>query len=152
MARHEEHIEVNVPVHTAYDQWTQFEEFPQFMDGVKSVQQLDDRHIHWVAEIGGKKKEWDAEITHQEPDKRVAWTSTTGARNAGAVTFNPIGTDRTEVTLELMDEPEGVVEKTGEALGFTGRQVKEDLENFKKFIESRGAETGAWRGTINPAR
>ncbi len=152
MARHEEHIEVNVPVHTAYNQWTQFEDFPKFMDNVKSVQQLDDRHLHWVAEIAGKREEWDAEITHQEPDQRVAWTSTTGARNAGAVTFRPLGADRTEVTLELMDQPQGVVEKAGDALGVTGHQVKEDLENFKKFIESRGTETGAWRGSIDPVR
>ncbi len=149
MATHEERIEVEVPVRTAYDQWTQFESFPEFMKGVKSVEQIDDRHLHWVAEIGGKREEWDAEITHQEPDSRIAWTSTSGTRNAGAVKFNPLGPSRTEITLQMMDEPSGAVEKAGDALGFTGRQVKEDLENFKKFIESQDQPTGAWRGSVD---
>ncbi|HEX8940324.1 MAG TPA: SRPBCC family protein [Candidatus Limnocylindrales bacterium] len=150
VSRIEDSIEVNVPVHTAYDQWTQFESFPEFMEGVKSVTQLDDRHIHWVAKIGGKTEEWDAEITHQEPDQRIAWSSTTGARNAGAVKFRSLGADRTEVSLEMMVEPQSTTEKVGTALGFDDRQVKEDLKKFKQFIESRGHETGAWRGKVNP--
>ncbi len=151
MAQVRESIEVNVPVQVAYDQWTQFESFPNFMDGVKSVTQLDDTHLHWVAEIAGKKQEWDAEITHQEPDQRVAWSSTTGARNAGAVKFRQLGENRTEVELEMMTEPQGAVEKAGDALGFTDREIKDDLKKFKDFIESRGADpTGAWRGSVNP--
>ncbi len=150
MSQVREQIEVNVPVRVAYDQWTQFESFPQFMDGVQSVQQLDDQHLHWVADIGGKREEWDAVITHQEPDKEIAWSSTTGARNAGAVKFHPVGPDRTQVELEMMTEPHSTTEKVGDALGFDDRTIKKDLDNFKKFVESRGAPTGAWRGEVNP--
>jgi uncharacterized membrane protein len=148
MASVVESIDVNVPVSTAYNQWTQFEEFPRFMEGVKSVRQMDDTHLHWVAEINGNEEEWDAEITEQHPDERVAWTSTTGAKNAGVVTFHRIDDTTTRVTLQLDVEPEGVVESVGTALGFLERRVKGDLERFKEFIESRGAETGAWRGEV----
>jgi uncharacterized membrane protein len=142
------YVDVHVPVRTAYNQWTQFEDFPHFMEGVESVTQLDDKRLHWRAEIAGKTEEWDAIITEQLPDERVAWTSTTGAKNAGVVTFHHLDENTTRVTLQLDYEPEGVVENVGAALGFVDRRVQGDLERFKKFIESRGEETGAWRGTI----
>ena len=149
MANVEKSIEVNVPVRAAYNQWTQFESFPQFMEGVKEVRQQDDKHLHWKAEVGGKKEEWDAEITEQEPDQRIAWRSTTGAPNAGVVTFHPISDIRTKVMLQLEAEPQSMTEKVGDALGMLDRQVKTGLENFKEFIESRhGQPTGAWRGEI----
>jgi uncharacterized membrane protein len=148
MASVVETIDVNVPVGTAYNQWTQFEEFPRFMEGVKSVTQLDDTHLHWVAEIAGKEKEWDAEISQQEPDMRIAWNATSGAENAGVVTFHRIDDDTSRVTLQLDVEPEGIVEDVGTALGFLERRVKGDLERFKEFIEGRGTESGAWRGTV----
>ena len=141
-------IDVKVPVSTAYNQWTQFEDFPHFMEGVKSVTQTNDTHLHWVAEIGGKEKEWDAEVTEQHSDERVAWKATTGADNAGVVTFHRIDDDTTKVTLQMDVEPDGVVENVGTALGFLDRRVKGDLEKFKEFIESRGSETGAWRGDV----
>jgi uncharacterized membrane protein len=141
-------IDVKVPVSTAYNQWTQFESFPQFMDGVKSVTQTDDTHLHWVAEIGGAEKEWDAEVTEQHPDERVAWRATSGAENAGVVTFHRIDDETTRVTLQMDADPEGLVENVGTALGFLDRRVKGDLERFKEFIESRGSETGAWRGEV----
>jgi uncharacterized membrane protein len=141
-------IDVNVPVRTAYDQWTQFETFPKFMEGVEEIRQLDDKRLHWIAEIGGQRQEWDAEITQQEPDMRIAWTSTTGARNGGVVTFHRIEDALTRVTLQMDWEPEGVVQSVGDKLGFDDRRVKGDLERFKAFIEERGAATGAWRGTV----
>ncbi len=144
----EQSIEVNVPVSTAYNQWTQFEEFPRFMEGVKSVTQVDDTHLHWVAEVAGKEKEWDAEITEQHPDERVAWTSISGAPNAGVVTFHRLNDDTTRVTLQMDVEPEDPVESVGTALGFLQRRVKGDLERFKEFIEGRGVESGAWRGEV----
>jgi uncharacterized membrane protein len=143
-----EAIDVDVPVSTAYNQWTQFEEFPRFMEGVESVQQLDDRRLHWVANVGGKKLEWDAEISEQIPDKRIAWRSIDGPRNAGVVTFHRISDDRSRVTLQIDYDPEGFVEKVGDALGLVSRRARRDLERFKEFIESRGRETGAWRGHI----
>jgi uncharacterized membrane protein len=148
MASVVESIDVNVPVQTAYNQWTQFEEFPRFMEGVKSVTQIDDTHLRWHAEINGNDEEWDAEITEQHPDERVAWTSTSGSKNAGVVTFHRIDDTTSRVTLQLDVEPEGIVENVGTALGFLDRRVKGDLERFKEFIESRGAETGAWRGEV----
>ncbi|HET9878504.1 MAG TPA: SRPBCC family protein [Candidatus Limnocylindria bacterium] len=148
MASVVEHIDVKVPVSTAYNQWTQFEDFPHFMEGVKAVAQTDDTHLHWIAEVAGKEKEWDAEITEQKPDERVAWNATSGAENAGVVTFHRIDDETTRVTLQLDAEPEGVVEGVGTALGFLERRVKGDLERFKEFIEGRGTETGAWRGTV----
>ena len=141
-------IDVHVPVRTAYNQWTQFEEFPRFMEAVREVQQKDDTHLRWVAEVNGRVKEWDAEITEQEPDQRVAWQSTTGATNAGVVTFHRIDEDTTRVTVQMDVEPEGAVESAGLAVGSLDRQVKGDLERFKEFIESRGRETGAWRGEV----
>jgi uncharacterized membrane protein len=144
----EQSIDVNVPVRVVYDQWTQFEEFPRFMEGVKSVTQLDDTHLHWVAEVAGEEKEWDAEIIEQHPDESVAWQSTSGARNAGAVTFHRLDDDHTRVTLQMDVEPEGIVETAGEALGFLDRRVKGDLKHFKEFVEERGAPTGAWRGNV----
>ena len=148
MASIEQSIEVNVPVRTAYDQWTQFEEFPRFMEGVESVIQLDDKRLHWVASIAGKREEWDAEITEQTPDQRVAWTNTSGAKNAGVVTFHYLADTTTRVMLQLDYEPEGLVETVGDKLGFVSRRVEGDLERFKEFIEARGQETGAWRGEI----
>ena len=148
MANVVEHIDVKVPVGTAYNQWTQFEDFPKFMEGVKSVTQTDDTHLRWVAEVAGKDKEWDAEITEQHADERVAWNSTSGADNAGVVTFHRIDDETTRVTLQMDVDPEGLVENVGTALGFLERRVKGDLERFKEFIESRGTETGAWRGEV----
>ena len=149
MARVEHNIEVDVPVGTAYNQWTQFEEFPRFMEGVKEVRQLDDRRLVWRAVVGGKEKTWEAEISEQIPDARVAWHSIGGARNAGVVTFHRLADDRTRVMLQLEYDPEGVVENVGDAVGVASARVRGDLERFKQFIEQRGRETGAWRGSIN---
>ena len=143
-----ETVDVDVPVRVAYDQWTQFEEFPLFMEGVETVEQLDDTHIAWTAEIAGMTKRWIAEITEQKPDERIAWRAVEGAKNAGVVTFHRLADDKTRVTLQLDVEPEGPVEKVGDALGFVARNAKGDMERFKAFIESRGGETGAWRGTV----
>ena len=148
MSRITEHIDVNVPVTDAYNQWTQFESFPQFMEGVERVVQLDDRTLDWTASIAGKTKHWRAEIIEQRPDELVSWRSTEGARNDGIVRFEPLGTGQTRVELELDVEPEGPIESTGDALGFVSRRAQGDLERFKEFIESRGQATGAWRGTI----
>jgi uncharacterized membrane protein len=141
-------IEVDVPVSTAYNQWTQFEEFPRFMEGVKEVRQLDDAHLHWRAEIAGKEDEWDAEITSQVPDQRVAWRSVSGATNAGIVTFHPVSDGRTRIDLRIEYDTDGVIEKVGDMFGAVDRRVEGDLERFKEFIEVRGSETGAWRGAI----
>jgi uncharacterized membrane protein len=141
-------IEVNVPVKTAYNQWTQFEEFPKFMEGVEQVKQIDDKRLHWKANIGGKTEEWDAEITEQIPDQRVAWTSKGGAMNAGLVTFSPLADAKSKLTLEMEYVPNGAVEKAGDALGLVTQRIEGDLNRFKEFIESRGRETGAWRGTV----
>jgi uncharacterized membrane protein len=143
-----ESIEVNVPVTTAYNQWTQFEEFPQFMEGVESVSQLDDTHLRWVAEAGGKRHEWEAEITEQRPDERVAWKAVEGHGNAGVVTFHKLGDNETRVTVQMEHEAEGLMESLGSAVGADSRRVKGDLERFKNMLESRGAETGAWRGEV----
>lgn len=145
----EKSVKVNVPVSVAYNQWTQFEDFPEFMEGVREVKQLDDKRLYWRADVGGKEKEWEATITDQVPDSRIGWESTSGAPNSGAVTFQPIGDDTTEVTLRLSYDPEGVLENVGDALGFMARRVEDDLQRFKEFIESRGEETGAWRGKIS---
>ncbi len=148
MASVVESIDVEVPVSTAYNQWTQFEEFPRFMEGVKSVTQIDDTHLHWVAEVAGTEKEWDAEITEQHPDERVAWHATSGAENAGVVTFHRLDENKTRVTLQLDVEPDGPIESVGTALGFLQRRVKGDLERFSEFLEARGRETGSWRGEV----
>jgi uncharacterized membrane protein len=144
----EKEIEVEAPISMVYNQWTQFEEFPRFMDGVEEVKQLDDKRLRWRAEIGGKVVEWDAEIFEQIPDRRIAWRSTTGALNTGMVNFEPLGPNRTRVSLKLNYRPEGALEKIGSALGVLSQKVERDLERFKEFIESRGSETGAWRGQI----
>jgi uncharacterized membrane protein len=148
MSTIEQSVEVAVPVRTAYNQWTQFEEFPRFMEGVEKIIQLDDKRLHWVAEVGGKHKEWDAEITEQRPDERIAWRSTDGPWNAGVVTFHYLDENRCRVMLQMEVEPDTLVERFGDALGVLERRVKGDMERFKDFIESRGAETGAWRGEI----
>lgn len=153
MERIEKAIDVDRPVRTVYNQWTQFEQFPKFMSGVKDVKQLDDTHVHWRADIWGKEKEWDAEITEQVPDRIIAWRSTSGdAPNAGTVMFEPISDDRTRVRLAMEYEPEGAVENIGDALGLMNGRVQSTVNDFKKFIESRGAEEGAWRGEVHGGR
>src|SRR5262245_38155326 len=146
--RIEQSIDVNVPVRTAYNQWTQFEEFPRFMEGVEEVRQLDDKRLRWKARIGGKTKEWDAEITQQRPDERIAWTSRGGAFNAGVVTFHRLSDTVTRVMLQLEYEPEGVVENVGDAVGVVSARVNGDLERLKEYIEARGHESGGWRGEV----
>ena len=148
MASVQESIDVDVPVRTAYNQWTQFEEFPRFMEGVEEVRQIDDTHLRWRAKVAGKQKEWTAEITEQRPDERVAWKNVDGAENAGVITFHRIGDETSRVTVQIEAEPEGVVESVGEAVGLLDRRVHGDLERFKQFIESQGSETGAWRGEV----
>jgi len=147
MRRIEQSIEVNVPVKTAYNQWTQFESFPQFMDGVKKVRQIDNNQLEWCAQVGGKEVAWTAEITEQIPDKKIAWTSTQGATNNGMVTFHS-SSKGTKVMLSLEYDPEGFIENTGSATGVVESRVKGDLKRFKDFVESRGGETGEWRGKI----
>ena len=148
MSTIEESIEVGVPVRTAYDQWTQFEEFPHFMEGVEEIRQLDDTHVHWKTRIGGVEREFDAEITEQHPDHRIAWRSVSGPSQAGVVTFHRLDDATTRIMLQLDTEPEGAVEKVGDALGIVKRRVKGDLERFKEMMEERGTETGAWRGDV----
>ena len=142
-------IDVGVPVRTAYDRWTQFEEFPRFMEGVEEIRQLDATHTHWRTTIGGVEREFDAEITEQHPDERVAWNSTSGPDHAGVVTFHRLSDAETRVTVQLDWTPEGVVEKAGDLLQLDERRVKGDLARFKEFVESRGVETGAWRGDVS---
>lgn len=148
MSNIEKSIDVHVPVHTAYNQWTQFETFPRFMEGVEEIRQLDDKRLHWRANVGGKVKEWDAVITEQIPDQRIAWRNTTGASNAGVVTFHHINDNTTRVMLQIDYDPDGIVENVGDVIGVVSSRVKGDLERFKQFIEERGSETGAWRGKI----
>jgi uncharacterized membrane protein len=148
MSEHLKTIDVDVPVRTAYDQWTQFETFPRFMEGVEEVRQVTDTRLHWVAEIGGVRREWDAEITEQRPDERIAWRSLDGAHHAGVVTFHRLDDRRTRVMLDLEFEPEGFAEQAGDKLGVVGRRIEGDLGRFKEFIEHRGAESGAWRGEV----
>jgi uncharacterized membrane protein len=149
MSRITEEIEVDVPVGVAYDQWTQFESFPRFMEGVDRVVQLDDKTLEWTATIAGKTKHWRAEIHEQQPDEVIAWRSLEGAQNDGAVRFEPVGADRTRIVLQLDVAPEGLVEKAGDALGVVERRVRGDLERFREFMESRGQATGAWRGSVD---
>jgi uncharacterized membrane protein len=151
MSEVQKEIEVDVPVRTAYNQWTQFESFPSFMDAVEEVKQLSDTRLKWRAMVGGKEEEWEAAITKQEPDRRVAWTTTSGAKNAGDVQFEPLGDRKTLVKVHMVYEPKGVVENVGDALGVVARQVEGDLRHFKEFIETRGSETGAWRGEVYDA-
>jgi uncharacterized membrane protein len=149
MSTIEQSIDVAVPVRTAYNQWTQFEEFPRFMEGVEEVRQIDDTHLHWRTKVGGREKEFDAQITEQRPDERIAWNATSGADQAGVVTFHRVDDGRTRIMLQLEAEPEGAVEKAGDVLGVLKRRVKGDLERFKEMIEGRGTETGAWRGEVD---
>ena len=147
--RIEAEIEVDVPVKVAYNQWTQFESFPSFLEGVKSVKQLNDKTLHWVVEIAGKTKEWDAEIVDQDPDRYIAWRSKAGDRSDGSVSFEALEGDRCRLTLLLTYEPETLTEKAGSALGIPKARVEADLKRFKEFIEAQGHETGAWRGAIS---
>jgi uncharacterized membrane protein len=144
----EKSVEVNAPVSMVYNQWTQFEEFPKFMEGVSEVHQLDDTRLVWHANIGGQDESWEAEITEQDPDQRIAWRNKTGAINAGVVTFHHIDAQTTRVMLQMDYETSGFLESVGDALGFMSRRVEGDLEKFKEFIESRAIETGAWRGEV----
>jgi ribosome-associated toxin RatA of RatAB toxin-antitoxin module len=149
MATVQESIDVNVPIGQAYNQWTQFEDFPRFMSGVDAVRQLDDTTVHFETSIAGVKREYDAQITVQEPDQRVTWESLNEPRNAGTVWFESLGPDETKVNVELTWEPESAMEKIGAAVGLDSRQVASDLKKFKEFIESRSSETGAWRESVN---
>lgn len=145
-----EFVDVDVPVRTAYNQWTQFEEFPQFMEGVTEIHQLDATTTHWKTSIDGVKREFDAKITEQLPDERVAWTSVEGSKQAGVVTFHRLGDSQTRVTCQMDFEPDGLVEKAGDMLGILDRRVKGDMKRFKQYIEERGGrETGAWRGHVD---
>jgi uncharacterized membrane protein len=145
----EKSVKVDVPLSTAYNQWTQFEDFPHFMGGVKEVRQLDDRRLQWTAEIAGVRRQWEASILEQVPDQKIAWAATAGATNAGAVRFEPAGPGSTIVSLTLEYEPEGVVEQIGDKLGIVERQVTSDLQRFKELIEAEGYASGAWRGAVN---
>jgi uncharacterized membrane protein len=149
MSTIEESVDVAVPVTTAYDQWTQFESFPEFMDGVDEVRQLSDTRTHWTISIGGVQREFDADVVEQTPDQRIAWTSVDGTGHAGVVTFHRLDDTHTRIMLQLDTEPHGVVEKVGDAIGLTVANAKGDLARFKKFIEERGRETGAWRGRVD---
>jgi uncharacterized membrane protein len=149
MSTIEKTVVVDVPVRTAYDQWTQFESFPRFMEGVESVEQIDDKRVHWKAEIAGVTREWDAEIVDQTPDQQITWRAVDGTDNRGTVQFAPADAG-TRVTVRLDYEPEGLVEKAGDVLNFVEHRVSDDLDRFKEFIETRGAETGEWRGEIKP--
>jgi uncharacterized membrane protein len=149
MATVQEFIDVSVPVSTAYNQWTQFETFPEFMGGVESITQISDTHNHWVTKIGGVEREFDTEITEQHPDERIAWKSTDGKSHAGVVTFHRLDDTTTRVTVQLDWDPENFTEKVGAAVGADDRQVKADLKRFKEFIENTGNETGAWRGNVD---
>jgi uncharacterized membrane protein len=148
MSTIEESVDVRVPVTTAYNQWTQFEEFPRFMEGVEEVRQLDDTRLHWVAAFGGRRHEWDAEVTEQKPDERVAWRSTDGKDNAGVVTFHRIDDATTRIMVQMDFVPEGVIEKPGDAVGAPERRVQGDLQRFKELIETRGEASGGWRGVV----
>ncbi len=145
----EKSIDVNTPLSAVYNQWTQFEEFPMFMDGIVEVKQLDDKRLHWKAKVGGREKEWDAEIFEQIPDDRIAWRSTSGTMNTGRVWFESLGANKTRVNLKINYEPEGVLENMADAMGIVSMRVHADLVRFKEFIESRHTETGAWRGEIH---
>jgi uncharacterized membrane protein len=148
MERIQKSIDVDCPLQTVYNQWTQFEEFPQFMEGVKHVQQLDDKRLHWDVEIAGTLKEWNARITEQIPDQRIAWESEAGENTSGVLSFQANGPGRTRIDVDLCYEPQGFVESVGDSIGVVSRRVENDLERFKEFIEKRRRETGSWRGTI----
>ena len=152
MKRVEKVIEVNAPVRAVYNQWTQLEEFPRFMRGVKQVRQIDDTHVHWLAEVWGKDKEWDAEITEQDPDKRISWKSVSGAPNAGTIRFVPVGADRTQIRVVIAYDPKGAAENIVAAIGGLEAMVETTLRQFKHFIEERGRETGGWRNEVHDSR
>jgi uncharacterized membrane protein len=152
MATIEQSIEVEAPVDVVYNQWTQFEEFPLFMEGVEMVRQVDDTHLHWVVSHNGRRYEFDTEITEQHPDERVAWKTTDGKSHAGVVTFHRLSDERTRIMVQISWEPEGMLETLGAALGSDDRRVKADLERFKEMIERRGHESGAWRGEVDRGR
>ncbi|MFI5728762.1 SRPBCC family protein [Kribbella sp. NPDC051587] len=145
-----ESVDVNVPVRTAYNQWTQFESFPQFMDGVEEIRQTDDTHTHWVTSIGGVKREFDATITEQHPDERVAWTTEDGPKHAGVITFHRLSDAETRVTAQMDIDPDGIAETVADKVGVISHRVKADMSRFKEFIEARGTETGQWRGDVEP--
>ncbi|MDF3312030.1 SRPBCC family protein [Rhodococcus sp. T2V] len=144
-----EAVDVDVPIRAAYDQWTQFETFPQFMEGVKEIRQLDNTHTHWVLDIAGQTREFDATITEQHPDERVAWKSDVGPDHAGVITFHRLDDTHTRVTAQLDIDPDGFVENVADKTGVLSHRVKADMKQFKKFIEERGTETGGWRGDID---
>lgn len=148
MSAIEESIEIQSPVRTVYDHWTQFENFPKFMEGVTEVRQLDETHLHWIAEIAGHRHEWDAEVTEQKPDERVAWKNVDGKSNAGVVTFHRIDEDKTKVMVQMDFVPEGVIEKIGNALGAPDRRVKGDLERFREMVEAGHEQPDGWRGQV----
>ncbi|MDQ6605160.1 MAG: SRPBCC family protein [Actinomycetota bacterium] len=148
MSTIEESIEVRSPLRAVYDQWTQFEEFPKFMEGVAEVRQIDDTHLHWVAEFGGQRHEWDAEVTEQKPDARVAWKNTDGKDNAGVVTFHRIDDDKTRVMVQMDFVPEGIVEKLGSLIGAADRRVRGDLERFRELVENAAGQPNGWREEI----
>jgi uncharacterized membrane protein len=149
MSAIEESIRVHAPLQAVYNQWTQFEEFPRFMEGVKEVHQIDDTHLHWVAAFGGQEHEWDAEVTEQTPDERVAWRNTDGKDNAGVVTFHRISDDETQVMVQMDFVPEGIVEKLGNLLGAPDRRVKGDLERFRDLVQDAGQTPDGWRGSVD---
>ncbi|MDY0810854.1 SRPBCC family protein [Kitasatospora purpeofusca] len=147
----QEQIEVDVPLTTAYNQWTQFEDFPRFMEGVEQVTQLDDRHNHWTTKVAGVTREFDTEIVDQLPDQKIAWRTTGGeVQQMGVVTFERLDDRHTTVRLAIDFEPDGVAEKAADAMGMVDRRVKGDLRRFKSFIEDHGVEEGGWRGRIAP--
>jgi len=144
-----ETIDVNVPASTAYNQWSQFEQFPKFMEGVESVTQIDDTHLRWAANVGGARREWEAEIVEQVPDQKIAWRATSGNGPNGIVTFEPLGSDATLIMVEISYEPDGSMETLGAKVGIDSRQVAADLKRFEQLVETMGAETGAWRGEVH---
>ena len=148
----EQSIEVDVPIQTVYNQWTQFEEFPNFMEGIEHVRQLDDKRLHFAASIAGRHHEWDAEIVEQIPDTKVEWRSVSGKKNDGTVFFDKLSENKTRIRATISFEPDGVIEKMSNAIGIASARVKGDLHRFKKFIEGRGHETGAWRGEIHEGK
>ncbi|MER6179654.1 SRPBCC family protein [Streptomyces sp. NPDC001652] len=151
MSTVKESVDVEVPVRTAYNQWTQFEEFPQFMEGVEEVRQVDDKHNHWTTKIGGVRREFDTEIVDQLPDDRITWRVVEGdVRQRGTVRFQELDPTHTRVELTMDVEPSGVAEKSADMLGVLDRRIKGDMRRFKDYIEHRGGETGAWRGRIRP--
>lgn len=144
-----EAVDVDVPIRAVYDQWTQFESFPEFMEGVREIRQLDDTHLHWVIDVAGQVREFDATITEQHPDERVAWASDSGPNHAGVITFHRLDDEKTRVTAQMDVDPEGFVENVADKLGILGHRVKNDMKKFKEFIEHRGNEAGGWRGDVD---